>query len=45
MGTLWESDPREEMITILMTQRGWESASPAGVFVDFQTSAYAAIDD
>lgn len=45
MGTLWENDPREEMITILMTQRGWESSTPAGVFVDFWTSAYAAIDD
>jgi CubicO group peptidase (beta-lactamase class C family) len=45
MGTLWESDPRKEMIAILMTQRGWESSTPAGVFVDFPTSAYAAIDD
>jgi CubicO group peptidase (beta-lactamase class C family) len=45
MGTLWESDPREDMITILMTQRGWESATPAGVFIDFRTAAYAAIDD
>ena len=45
MGTLWENDPREEMITILMTQRGWESSTPAGLFVDFWTSAYAAIDD
>jgi hypothetical protein len=33
------------MITILLTQRGWESPTPAGVFVDFVTSAYAAIDD
>jgi CubicO group peptidase (beta-lactamase class C family) len=45
MGTLWESDPREGMIMILMTQRGWESATPGGVFVDFATLAYAAIDD
>jgi CubicO group peptidase (beta-lactamase class C family) len=45
MGTLWESDPREQMITILMTQRGWESSTPAGVFVDGATLAYAAIDD
>ena len=45
MGTLWENDPREELITILMTQRGWESSTPAGVFVDFYTLAYAAIDD
>jgi CubicO group peptidase (beta-lactamase class C family) len=45
MGTLWESDPREQMTTILMTQRGWESSTPAGVFVDGATLAYAAIDD
>jgi CubicO group peptidase (beta-lactamase class C family) len=45
MGTLWQSDPREEMITILMTQRGWESSTPGGVFVDFYALAYAAIDD
>jgi CubicO group peptidase (beta-lactamase class C family) len=45
MGTLWENDPGEELITILMTQRGWESSTPAGVFVDFYTLVYAAIDD
>jgi CubicO group peptidase (beta-lactamase class C family) len=45
MGTLWESDPREEMITILMTQAGQASATADGVFVDFPTFAYAAIDD
>jgi CubicO group peptidase (beta-lactamase class C family) len=45
MGTLWENDPSEEMITILMTQTGQASATPSGVFVDFPTLAYAAIDD
>jgi CubicO group peptidase (beta-lactamase class C family) len=45
MGTLWENDPHEEMITILMTQAGQASATPSGVFVDFPTLAYAAIDD
>ncbi len=45
MGTLWESDPHEEMITILMTQRGQASSTPDGVFVDFPTLACAAIDD
>jgi CubicO group peptidase (beta-lactamase class C family) len=45
MGTLWESDPREEMITILMTQVGQASSTPAGVFADFPALAYAAIDD
>jgi CubicO group peptidase (beta-lactamase class C family) len=45
MGTLWENDPQEEMVTILMTQAGQASATPSGVFVDFPTLAYAAIDD
>jgi CubicO group peptidase (beta-lactamase class C family) len=45
MGTLWENDSHEEMITILMTQVGQASATPSGVFVDFPTMAYAAIDD
>jgi hypothetical protein len=45
MGTLWENDPREDMITILMTQAGQASATPSGLFVDFPTLAYAAIDD
>jgi CubicO group peptidase (beta-lactamase class C family) len=45
MGTLWENDPREKMITILMTQAGQASATPSGIFVDFPTLAYAAIDD
>jgi CubicO group peptidase (beta-lactamase class C family) len=45
MGTLWESDPREDMISILMTQAGQASATPTGVFVDFPTLAYAAIGD
>ena len=45
MGTLWENDPHEQMITILMTQAGQASATPSGVFVDFPTLAYAAIDD
>jgi CubicO group peptidase (beta-lactamase class C family) len=45
LGSLWGSDPREQMITILLTNRGLESPTPPGVFVDFQTSAYAAIGD
>lgn len=45
MGTLWENDPREDMITILMTQTGQASATSSGIFVDFPTLAYAAIDD
>jgi CubicO group peptidase (beta-lactamase class C family) len=45
MGTLWSSDPSEEMVTILMTQRAWTSPSPPEVCLDFLTSAYQAIDD
>ena len=45
MGTSWYSDPREEMITILMSQCAWTSPSPPDVCLDFWTSAYQAIDD
>src|SRR3989475_4325972 len=45
MGTSWYSDPREEMVTILMTQRAWTSPSPPNVCLDFWTSAYQTIDD
>jgi CubicO group peptidase (beta-lactamase class C family) len=45
MGTCWYSDPREEMVTILLTQLAWTSPSPPYVRLDFLTSAYQAIDD
>lgn len=45
LGTSWRSDPREDMITILLTQRAWTSPIPPPVVVDFRTSAYQAIDD
>ncbi len=45
MGTLWSSDPREQMVTLLMTQRMWNSPSPPAICLDFLTSAYQAIDD
>ena len=45
LGTSWYSDPREEMVTILMTQRAWTSPSPLNVCRDFWTSAYQSIDD
>ncbi len=44
-GTSWYSDPREDMVAILMTQRLWTSPSPPDVHLDFWTSAYQAIDD
>ncbi len=45
LGTPWFSDPREVMVTILMTQRAWNSPSPPAVCLDIWTSAYQAIDD
>jgi len=43
-GTSWSSDPREDMVAILMTQRG-QFPLLSGVYLDFWTSAYQAIDD
>jgi CubicO group peptidase (beta-lactamase class C family) len=43
LGTSWYSDPREEMVIILMTQSAWASPSPPNVY--FWTLAYQAIDD
>jgi CubicO group peptidase (beta-lactamase class C family) len=45
MGTSWQSDPKEEMTTILMTQQLWSSPSPPNVVLDFWTSAYQSIDN
>lgn len=45
LGTSWYSDPREDMVTILMTQSAWTSPNPPNVCLDFWTSAYQAIDD
>jgi CubicO group peptidase (beta-lactamase class C family) len=45
MGTSWYTDPREELVTIILTQRAWRSPSPPNVCLDFWTLAYQAIDD
>ena len=44
-GTDWSSDPAEGMVTILMTQRTWDTPSPPEILRDFLTSAYQAIGD
>jgi CubicO group peptidase (beta-lactamase class C family) len=43
LGTSWRSDPTEDMVGILMTQRAWTSPNPPDVCLDFWTSAYQAI--
>jgi CubicO group peptidase (beta-lactamase class C family) len=45
LGTSWSSDPREDVVGILMTQRMWTSPRPPEVYLDFWTQAYQAIDD
>ena len=45
LGTSWRSDPTEDMVGILMTQRAWTSPNPPDVCLDFWTSVYQAIDD
>jgi CubicO group peptidase (beta-lactamase class C family) len=45
LGTTWSSDPREELVTILLTQCAWTSPDPPAVCRDFRTLAYQAIDD
>jgi CubicO group peptidase (beta-lactamase class C family) len=43
-GTSWASDPQEQLVAIMMTQRAG-SPGAAGAHVDFWTSVYQAIDD
>jgi CubicO group peptidase (beta-lactamase class C family) len=45
LGTSWHSDPREDLVGVLMTQRAWTSPVPPAVCRDFWTSTYQAIDD
>ncbi len=44
-GTSWYSDPKEDMVAILMTQRLWDSPRAPPVYLDFWTSVYQAIED
>jgi CubicO group peptidase (beta-lactamase class C family) len=45
LGTSWHTDPKEDVLGILMTQRMWNSPMPPDVCLDFWTSAYQAIED
>jgi CubicO group peptidase (beta-lactamase class C family) len=44
-GTSGYSDPKEDLVGILMTQRVMDSPNPPPTFTDFWTLAYQAIDD
>jgi CubicO group peptidase (beta-lactamase class C family) len=45
LGTAWLNDPREELVTILLTQAAWTSPEPPAVCSEFRTAAYAALAD
>ena len=45
LGTAWCSDPAADLVTVLMTQRAWESPNPPNVCIDFWRAAYAALED
>ena len=45
LGTSWFTDPGEDMVGVLLTQRAWTSPVPPDVCRDFCTLAYQAIDD
>ena len=45
LGTSAYSDPHEDLVGILMTQRLMDSPEPPRAFVDFWNSVYQAIDD
>lgn len=44
-GTSAYSDPGEDLVGILLTQRHMDSPEPARIFDDFWTSTYQALDD
>ncbi len=45
MGSVWRNDPSHDMVTILMTQVAWSSATPPPVCEDFWSAASSAIAD
>jgi CubicO group peptidase (beta-lactamase class C family) len=44
-GTSGYSDPREDLVGLLLTQRLMDSPKPPAAYTDFWTMAYAAIED
>jgi CubicO group peptidase (beta-lactamase class C family) len=44
LGTAWRSDPQEDLVGVLLTNRAMDGPA-SGIFGDFWTLAYQAIDD
>jgi CubicO group peptidase (beta-lactamase class C family) len=45
LGTSWQSDPREDLTVIVLTQSAWSSPSAPSLHRDALAVAYGAIDD
>ena len=45
LGTSARIDPKEGVITILLTNRIWREPKPEQLYTDFRTAAYQALDD
>lgn len=45
LGSSWASDPKEDLMCILLTQLGWDAPAGLQIYNDFWTLAYSAIDD
>ena len=45
LGTLFQVDPREQMVTVLLTQASFTSPEMPDYGRDFRTLAYAALSD
>lgn len=45
LGTQWATDPVEDLVGLLFTNRAWTAAFPPPAFRDFWTCVYAALDD
>jgi CubicO group peptidase (beta-lactamase class C family) len=43
-GTTWYCDPREDMVSILMTQVMWMSPTPPAIARDFRAATYEALE-
>ena len=44
-GSTWFSDPREDLVAILMIQRMYFGPEPAGIWSHFSTGVYQALED
>ena|ERR1700733_10788510 len=45
LGSIWQSDPKEGLIAVLVSNASWTSPAPPDICLDFLTSAYQAMDD